>query len=185
MNVCKFALVMLTVISSASAMAAGKPLADFNEVRQACKDPAKYQNQIAPSNIQITCTDVQYNWLPAGNGNIEMATKRFITSALASDKYTVSPNTQEIKSGAQMAACPRFKEVTETVSVPKGLSCDEILSYAGSATDYCLALVNDVRANNPNAVAVAETGRLVDTCNGSAVVAPAPTNPSKPGRGQR
>lgn len=179
-------IIAIAMISSAAAFAGGgKQLADFNEIRQACKDPAKYQNQVAPSNIQISCTDVQTAWVPAGNGSIQLDTTRFVTSALSSDKYTVNPTTQEVKSGSQVAACPRFKEVTETVSVPKGMSCEEVLAYPGDATSYCLALVDDLRRSNPNAVQTRDTGRSIDACGGAA---PAPGNPSKPvppGRGQR
>ena len=176
--------IAIALISTATAVAGGKQLADFDALREACKDPAKYQNQIAPSNIQITCTDVQYNWQPSGNGSIQLDTKRFVTSALASDKYDVSASTREVNSGKQVAACPRFKEVTETVNQAKSLTCADLLGFPGTAADYCVALVDDLRKNNPGSVQFADTGRTVDACSG---VAPAPGNPSKPapGRGQR
>lgn len=178
-------VIMTLALISATAFAGGgdKQFADFNAVREACKSPDKYQNQIAPSNIQIICTDVQYNWQPAGNGSLPLDNKRFVTNEIVTNKGTVNPSTKEVATSGQTVACPRFKEVTETVKSPKSLTCDEVLAYPGDGTAYCTELLNDLRKANPSAVTVADTGRTVDVCGAGA--APAPGNPSKPGRGQR
>ncbi len=182
-------LVLCTLaLVSVSAFANNKPLTSFDDLRTACKEPAKYQNQVAPSNIQISCTDQQSAWVATAAGSVAMDTTHYVTSAIASDKYTVNPTTQEVKSASQVSACGRLKEVNETVSVPKSLSCDEVLAFQGDATAYCLALVADVKANNPSAVQFADTGRTLDTCGVAVAVpapapAPAPAQQPKPASG--
>ena len=71
-------------VSSASAGGGSTPVS-FDEIRSACLNPSLFHNQIAPSNIQVSCTDVQTKWIADPAGSIAMANTRDVTSSVISD----------------------------------------------------------------------------------------------------
>lgn len=167
-------LVLLIAAFSITAMADGRRQGDqypagqlsFDDLRVACQNPAKFHAQVAPSNIQITCADVQQRWVPDADGAFEMANSRQVTTSVYSDKYTVMPQSSPLIAANQVAACPQFKEVSETIEVARAVTCDEIVSFNGSGIDFCASAADSVRAANKGAIRMADTGRTISLCAG-------------------
>lgn len=137
----------------------------FSDLKTACLEPARFQNQTAPTNIQISCQDIEYKWVPSNDGSVNMDRNRFITTSVISDKYSVSPEKSALSLSPQVANCPRYKRVAETVNFTRSVTCSEIVDYSGNAADFCSSLVSDLRASNPDGVEVEETGHVVDLCS--------------------
>ena len=137
----------------------------FEEIKIACQTPARYHNQAAPSNIQISCKDIQYKWMPDTSSTMTMSTSRQVTASVYSDKYSVSPMTANVQSDPQAAPCSNFKQVAEVVETVRAVSCDEIISYQGSATDFCVSALDSLKGANASAVSTKETGQVFNTCD--------------------
>lgn len=136
----------------------------FSDLRMACQNPARFHNQSAPTNIQISCKDIQYKWVPDDGGTVKMANSRNLMTSVYSDKYTVYP-TAKGTSSAQSAPCPQFKQVAEIVETVRALSCDELIAFTGSADDLCLGAVDALKGANKEAVAVSQTGQFFNLCD--------------------
>lgn len=164
---------LMIVMAGCLGMAAyaGQALS-FAELRAACTDPGRFHNQRAPQNIQIACKDVQYRYTPSKSGAANLEVNRWISSSVTSDKYDVGASTSEIAMANEVASCPEFVRVREEISLTRELTCADVVASTGSEMDYCLSLINDLRANNPGAVVVVETEDVISFC-------------SKDGRGQR
>ncbi|MDZ4662745.1 MAG: hypothetical protein SGJ18_14115 [Pseudomonadota bacterium] len=162
-------LVLLATAAGAEHQDAGQQgtsnaVIGFDDMRAACLNPGQYHNQSAPANIQISCKDVQVKWLPDQEVSISMSGSRQITTAVQSDKYTVEAVTEARAGAKQALACPRFKEVAETVETVRGVTCDELIAYKGGATDFCAGVLDLLRTSNAAAVNFADTGRSTDFC---------------------
>jgi hypothetical protein len=167
-------LVIALALVSSSAFA-GQAI-NFESLKLACQNPGKFQNQIAPKNIQVTCQDVQYKWIPEASGAVNLPTGRAMTVAVSSDKYTVNPTSTDLKTVDQVAACPKYSQVAEMVSFSKAVTCDELVNFPGSGAEFCTILIDDVRNTNPEAIRAVSTGKTVDFCSARAG--------QKPGQGQ-
>ena len=151
----------------------------FEEIRISCQNPTRFHNQTAPSNIQVSCRDIQSKWIPDSDGTYSMLTARLVTSSVYSDKYSVSPQTAAVQTSPQVVACARFKEVSETVETIRSLSCDELVAFNGTSAEFCSAAVNSLRAVNVDAISSQPTGRITSLCAGD----PTDSGPGQ-GRGQ-
>jgi len=194
---------MKTIISiTAFALAMGSTLAlaspgqqgvgataalSFDDLRKACTEPGRFHNQNAPSNIVIQCEDVQYKWKEADAGAFDMECDRYVTAALTSDKYTVSPHMSQLPASSQTGNCPKFKRVKEVVTFSKSIGCGDLVKFPGTATEYCTTLVNDVRAANPLGIQTQETEEVIDTCllNTDLLKKEKHSQSGQAGRGQR
>lgn len=96
-----------------------------------------------------------------------MPCSHMVSTSVYSDKYTVSPTSGKIPTIDQVASCPSFKQISETVETVRAVSCDEMVAFTGSAVDYCAAAATSLRAANAQAIATKETGKKVTLCNGS------------------
>lgn len=142
-------------------------LLSFDDVKAACLNPARFHNQAAPTNIQISCRELQHRWLPDLSGTMTMPTSRQITTSVYSDKYTVSPITVAVPSAEQVSACPQFVEVAESVETVRAVDCDDVIAFSGSASDFCSEAVSSLRAQNASAITSIATGRAISLCASS------------------
>ncbi len=164
-------LITALAVSLASALViAAEPVQTigFDEVKAACLNPARFQNQVAPTNIQVSCRDVQLKWVPAGDATVALPTAHAVTTSVMSDKYHVAPVSATVDSAAQVVACAQYKQVSESLELVRSSSCDEMVAYTGSATDFCSSAAATMRANNASAIVIADTGRTVSMCPASA-----------------
>lgn len=137
----------------------------FEEIREACTNPAKFHNQVAPTNIQIACRDVQTKWVPDTDGSKSMACGRNVTASVMSDKYTVNAITGHVPVSPLVSACPRYKQVEESMETIRSVSCEELVAFTGSAIDFCAGAANSVRSDNKEGIAIRDTGRVIDFCS--------------------
>lgn len=136
----------------------------FEEIKMACENPGRYHNQTAPTNIQISCREVQTKWLPDQQKSIAMTVGREITTSVQSDKYTVAAYTEARNGEAQALGCPRYKQVSESVETVRAVTCQDIVSYKGSGTDFCAETLDSLKYANQAVLNVTDTGRTVDFC---------------------
>lgn len=170
----KIILATLTLTLGVSTASAAKHVS-WADLKAACESPERFHNQVAPQNIEISCQDTQTRYLPTASGTVDLPVNRWISSSVISDKYSVATHTDSIAMAKEIAACPQFRKVEETVTLNRGISCDEVLAYVGTATDFCMGLASELRASNPDAIRVVQKEEYVTLCKASA----------DDGRGQR
>lgn len=165
-------MALLTVFAASEASAArfpkglsmDTPKMTFEDLKVSCQNPAKFHNQVAPMNIQISCKDIQNKWLPDSEGSLAMGTGRQITTSIVSDKYTVDEETSQLPTTDQVVTCAKYKQVSESLDTVRAVTCDELLAFHGTAAEFCASAINALRAANQQAVTAAETGQKVSLC---------------------
>jgi hypothetical protein len=158
------ALALAIVSTPAFAGGQGQGLT-WDQIKDACQNPAKFQNQLAPSNLQISCEEHLTRWLPYVSKEMQLPRSRYIVSSLTSDKYTVSPNQHAMDVDMQSAQCPSFKETLEISQFTKATTCDELLNWKGGQEDFCADVLDRARQANPKIVQINDTGRVVEFCS--------------------
>jgi hypothetical protein len=143
----------------------------WQEFQARCANPASFDQQVAPANITIQCTDVTTEWVPENPGTIELPTSQVISAQITSDKWVVGDNGNYKTDGASSAttkgaSCLRYKEIADTLTTESTLSCSDILGLKGSIDDYCQGEVSSAKGLNSKLGSVVETGRVIDTCAG-------------------
>jgi len=141
----------------------------FEELKEACANPARYHNQVAPSNIQISCNEVKTKWVADPMAAASLPTKRIIVTSVISNKYSVSPTTVQLTSDPQAIECNQFKQVVESVESVHTASCETLQAFQGTAEEYCASNVDALRASNPEAIKVQETGKKISFCDAKVV----------------
>ena len=173
MKIFAFALVL-----AASTAMAGHHEFGFDDLRQACKDPAKYQNQIKPSSIQISFADKVVRWIPAGNSKLTLPAFRLVNHKVTSDKYTVPSTKVEVPFPPTQDVCPVWKQIEEVTSISKEITCETIEGFTGTATDMCITILDDLKAENPAATIPKETGKVATFCKPELVGGPSNPPPT-------
>jgi hypothetical protein len=171
---------LLSALFLAAPAYAGSALS-FSELREACQDPARFQNQVAPQNIQVSCEERTTRWETDGGSSVELPRSKEIWSSFTSDKYESDTESEKVGVKSQYGRCPRFKEVLEVLNFTKSTSCEEILDFKGGAVDFCADVLERVRENNPKAIEKTATGNTVDLCEEKPVENPC----DRAQRGQR
>jgi hypothetical protein len=140
----------------------------FADLQAACLNPAKFHNQAAPKNIQISCQDSQTSWVPDVSSTLSMTGQREITASIISDKYSSAAVSSAVPLSSATMACPQFKQVTNSIQVIQATSCDELVAFTGTSVDFCVAAANALRISNPQAVTEVATGQTVSLCSAAA-----------------
>lgn len=146
---------------------------NWDQFRDSCSHPGEFQNQLPPSRIVITCGDSRLTWIQAGAGQVALPETRQVTTEVRSDKYHVQAEITELSPAQKSGSCPRFKEVAETLTIERAVTCDEVLSYRGELKDFCAESLDKTRGMNQRLVKSEDTGRVIDSCAGAL-----PSNPS-------
>lgn len=161
--------VCLTSTAFADGPASGVQHIRFEDVREACLNPANFHNQTAPANIQVSCRQVQTKWVEgASQGNAQAGVTHDLTSSLLSDKYVVDEATEAMPAAEQTMACPSYREVRETLETVRAVTCEELVAFQGTATEFCAATIDALRQANPAAVVETETGNVLNMCGSQA-----------------
>jgi hypothetical protein len=149
----------------------------WEEFQGRCADPASFNQQVAPANITIQCTDVSTDFVPEAPGALNMASSRSISAQLTSDKWVVGGIAPEAMNVPEKGgSCLRYKEVAKTLTIEHSLSCSDILGLKGSINDYCQSSLDSSKGSNPKLGSVVDTGRVIDTCAGLSELVPAGDN---------
>lgn len=136
----------------------------FEELKEACANPARYHNQVAPTNIQISCTEMRTKWVADPQDSVALPTKRLIMTSVISNKYTVSPTSAQLASEPQMEGCNQFKQVVESVEAVHTGTCEALIAFQGTAEDYCATNIDALRTANPESIKIQETGKKINFC---------------------
>jgi hypothetical protein len=167
----KFTVIMSAAVASlvfgmSSAHAAPTSI-NFDDLKVACQNPARFHNQNAPKNIEISCQDSLSKYVPAAPGSVTLPVSRTVTTAMASDKYSMSATAADVKMPETIAACPKFTKIIENLSLTRQVSCEELLKFEGTATEFCLNQITELRAANPDAISVTATESVISLCEKS------------------
>jgi hypothetical protein len=93
-----------------------------------------------------------------------MAASRMVTTAVSSNKFYVRAESDAIDTQASVGQCLRYKEIEESFTIEKSLSCADVLGIKGDIKDYCASSTELVKGANPKIVNVKDTGAVIDTC---------------------
>ena len=176
----KYLFVMIAALSlSAAAFAGsdgGQPVSartiSLDDFKFRCAHPEQTDIQRAPQNIRIQCTDDRHEYVATAPGSLDLPGARTVTAAVFSDKFNVDSQSKAVPgAGDKAGSCMRFKEVEQTLTIEKPLSCDDILSIKGDLSDYCQDATDLAKGVNPKLIDSHDTGNAVDTCPGSAAAA--------------
>ena len=167
-----FVLASLTAMVSVAAFAGPTqtPGKNFNiswdEFTRRCANPDSFDNQREPRAITIQCTNTEHEFVADAPGAIDLAASRHVSTAVLSDKFTVSAMDKDYALGGKAAgSCQRYKEIEKTVTIQRGpLSCADVLAIKGDISDYCAAALDSAKSSNPKTIDVRDTGRVIDTC---------------------
>lgn len=158
----------LMLVASAAVAAPHQQLS-FEELKMACKDPKKFQNQLEPASIKMDCSDKVLKYVPAGEGTMTMPAKRTVYFNVSSDKYTVPNSQEEVREESFTGSCPVLKQIEEIISVSQEVTCEQIKNYQGTATQLCISLLDGMKKDNPSAVQTRETGKVVSFCKADGI----------------
>ncbi|MEY4616483.1 MAG: hypothetical protein RJB66_1443 [Pseudomonadota bacterium] len=137
----------------------------FEELREACANPARFQNQVAPSNIQVSCTELKTKWVADPQSSVALPTRRVVVTSVSSNKYKVNPVTAELASEPQAAGCDQYKQVIETLETVQSTTCEQIMAHQGTADEFCAGHIESLKVANPQSVRQEETGKKAGFCN--------------------
>jgi hypothetical protein len=157
-------VVFATCISASSSFAGQQFVGSFEDIRAACKNPKQFHNQIAPTNIQVSCKDVRTRWVPDAGTAHSLETSHHVTLQVNSDKYTSNSECSNVASEAQTVGCPAYKQVIDTIETVRSVTCEEILAFPGTGVEFCLNAVESLLRDNPDAVTVQATGATFTMC---------------------
>ncbi len=177
----KHTLMLFVALSvlGASAMAGGKPGTgpgtpgvpgkpiSWEELRARCENPERFDVQRAPQNIRIQCTDSHVTWVAAMPGEVFLPGNRRVTSGVFADKFFVDARQHEVPIFSKNGSCHRFKEVEETMTIERPVTCADVLSMKGDLGEFCQSVLDSTKGANPKLIDVRETGRMIDTCGGN------------------
>ncbi|HRI64411.1 MAG TPA: hypothetical protein PK156_09230 [Polyangium sp.] len=136
----------------------------WDQLVQACQNPAAFQTQRQPNAIRLTCEDTQYIWEADHSDNMEIDNRRSLVASLSSDKFYVVKQESTIPMNTFQTPCPRLKEVQVTYTKSFALACPEMMSFRGSMNDFCKSRVDQDLIANKSLVTRVETGNVYNMC---------------------
>jgi len=153
----------------------------WEQLQQACQNPAAFQSQRQPNAIRLTCEDTQLVWEADQSDSVEMDNQRQILASLSSDKYYVTQQQASVPMSVSTTSCPRFREVEVKFSQSFSLSCQEIQSFKGNMANFCQGRIDSALNANKSLATRTPTGRSYDMCAAPELI---PGGKGQPGTGQ-
>ena len=136
----------------------------WDQLSQACQNPAAFQSQRQPNAIRLTCEDTQFVWEADHADNMEIDNRRSLVASLSSDKFYVVRQENAIQMNAFQTPCPRLKEVKVTYTKSFALTCQELTKFRGSMNDFCKSRVDQDLIANKALATRADTGNIYNMC---------------------
>jgi hypothetical protein len=175
-----FAIVSFVVAFSAvSAFAGGTTTpgknfsVSWDEFVGRCRDADSFDNQRAPKEIKIQCTNVEREFVTDAPGSVDLAAVRHVMTTVLSDKFNVGSMGKDYPIATKPGSCLRYKEIEKTITVEKQLTCAEVLAIAGGkgdVNDYCASNLDMAKGTSPKLIDVRDTGAVRDTCGAAGTV---------------
>jgi hypothetical protein len=146
------------------AMAEQQKQLSWDQMIQACQNPAAFQSQRQPNAIRLTCEDTQLVWEADKSENMEIDNRRSLVASLSSDKFNVARQESTVPMNAFQTPCPRLKEVQVTYTKSFALTCQELTSFRGSMNDFCKSRVDQDLGQNKSLATRVDTGNVYNMC---------------------
>jgi hypothetical protein len=146
---------------------------NLDQIKLGCSNPSAVNNQLAPEEIKLTCSEVITTWLASMNGVLPLAKSDLMQTSATTDKPNVGSATEvtNIPLADYPADCPKYNEVKLTASAIYDLTCEQVSVITNLAT-YCKAQFDQEMAANPGFYTITPTGNVKDTCANSVPVSP-------------
>jgi len=127
-------LSLLLVLTTTASF--GKKQLNFEEFKESCLNPRKFQSQRAPQEIQIKCDKIETRWdvKPASSaGDIALDAGSMLKASLVSDKFTVAEEVGGMDSSKvlQLTSCNVSREYKRVYSFERPLSCGQLKAAEG------------------------------------------------------
>jgi hypothetical protein len=118
-------LVAMFSIGAAFAGPTGTPGKNFNiswdEFKGRCANPDSFDNQREPRAITIQCTNTEHEYVADAPGAVDLAANRHVSTAVLSDKFTVSAMEKDYpiatKPGSCQPMCSGLRATSTTIAL--------------------------------------------------------------------
>ncbi len=153
----------------------------WEQLKDSCVNFTNYGYQLPPSNVRVSCSNVEMNWEVAESTPQTMSTYRYITANVITDKNEVSTRDYHVENPDFSYRCPSYREVQKSIELERATSCTEITNFQGTLEDFCRAAIEDVLEGNPDAQDVTPTGNTHSGCVSGANTQRPGGNTQRPG----
>ncbi|MGK5082865.1 hypothetical protein WDW37_06140 [Bdellovibrionota bacterium FG-1] len=136
----------------------------WDEFQRRCADADSFDNQRAPKEIKLQCTNVEREFVPDAPGVMDLALGRHVFTTVLSDKFNVVSMERGFAVATRPSTCLRYKEIEKTITIERPLTCQEVLSIKGEVADFCTSALDMAKHSNPKLIDVHETGVRTDNC---------------------
>lgn len=144
---------------------------NLDQIKLACTSPSAVNNQLAPEEIKLSCSEVITTWLASMNGILPLPKSDLMETSATTDKPNVGSGSEvtSIPLADYPADCPKYNEVRLSASAVYDLTCEQV-SGITSLAQYCKTQFNQEYASNPSFYTITPTGNVKDTCANSVPV---------------
>lgn len=152
----------------------------WEDLGSACVNPSVFYNQVAPSSMQIMCSSSLTHYVQSGVGANVLPTNLEISWSVVSDKYSIPSQgvgfgenfsgsgpgpkgSYATNVASKGATCMNYKEVTDVMTVPLTLTCDQIVSMKSGPGEYCASVIAQ-NGGNAKFITSVDTGNTWSSC---------------------
>ena len=157
--------VLLPFLFGTNSAKAQNAVLTYEQFLSSCQNPGAFGHQRPPQSIKVDCKNILTGWEQIEAGSFSLPESRMVTSEIFSDKYHVSLVDYMVETPDRRVACPRMREVIQTVIVEKSITCEQILASPQALENLCLQVINESVASNPALVTTSTTGRVYNVCS--------------------
>lgn len=136
----------------------------YQEFVDSCSDPARFGQQVPPTQIKLVCKNTFLGWQAIESGSIALPESRTVTGELFSNKFTVGLQTWSLAAPEFNVMCPRLREVSSAAEVEISLTCEQIMADDRSVEEQCQDNLDDAISQNSDIVVHTPTGRIYSVC---------------------
>jgi hypothetical protein len=160
----KFLSILVLFIASIAMTNANARQLTYQQFVDSCSDPARYGQQVPPTQIKLVCKHAAVGWQAIESGSVALPESRTITGELFSNKFTVGLQRWSLATPEFNVMCPRVREVASSAEIEVSLTCEQITSDDRSVEEHCQDNLDAAISQNPDIVVHAPTGRIYSVC---------------------
>jgi hypothetical protein len=157
-------ILSIMVMFFASVATANASQLTYQEFVDSCSEPARYGQQVPPTQIRLVCKNTYVGWQAIESGSVSLPESRTITGELYSNKFTVGLQSWALATPEFNVMCPRLREVSSSAEVEISLTCQQILADDRTVDEQCQDNLDDAINQNPDIVVHTPTGRIHSVC---------------------
>ncbi len=142
---------------------------DLAIIADACNHPDHYNNQNAPTNIQISCSVFQMNWRMGKPGTMSFPGIRVLTTGVSTNKTGVGLGNFDFTFPETRSTfpCPNFTQTSSNGEFSFNVTCQDVAAMvaAGTSTvDYCDAEMIALVEADESLMVTTLTGKTATGC---------------------